>query len=154
LIAGQPLYSTDWTDLNGVHHTDELDINCHCFDPTKTIVLNPKAWANIPDGVFGAQQSTIRALRGVRQPLENVNFSRNFRIKERMSFQMRVEFTNAFNRTRYGTTGSAAVNVGNFQSTPTTNAQTGLYSGGFGTIVPTGGTTGFRTGLLIARLTF
>lgn len=154
LIAGQPLYSTDWTDLSGNKHTDELDINCHCYDPTKTIVLNKNAWANIPDGVFGAQQSTIRGLRGVRQPLENVNFSRNFRIRERMSFQIRAEFQNAFNRTRYGTTGSAAVNVGNFQSSPTTNAQTGLYSGGFGTIVPTGGTTGFRTGLLIGRLVF
>jgi len=154
LIAGQPLYSVDWTDLSGVHHTDELDINCHCYDPTKTIVLNPKAWANIPDGVFGAQQSTIRGLRGVRQPLENVNFSRNFRIKERMSFQIRAEFQNAFNRARWGTTGSGPVNVGNFQSAPTTNAQTGLYSGGFGTIVPTGGTANFRTGLLIARLVF
>src|SRR5262249_28772721 len=25
-IAGQPLYSVDWFDLDGKHHTDELDI--------------------------------------------------------------------------------------------------------------------------------
>src|SRR6185295_14628934 len=25
-VAGQPLFSTDWTDLSGVHHTDQLDI--------------------------------------------------------------------------------------------------------------------------------
>jgi hypothetical protein len=153
LIAGQPLYSTDWTDLDGKHHTDELDINCHCYDPTKTIVLNPKAWENIPNGVFGAQQTVIRQFRGVRQPLENVNFSRNFRIRERMSFQMRVEFTNAFNRARWGTTGSAPVNVGNYQSNPSTTPQ-GLYSAGFGTIVPATGTANFRTGLLIGRLVF
>jgi len=148
-IEGQPFYSTDWVDRDGNRRTDELDVNCRCFEPTKTIVLNTKAWTNIPNGVFGAQQTTIRQFRGIRAPQENVNFSRNFRIKERMSFQMRVEFQNAFNRTRY-----PAINVGNFQSTPTTNAQTGLYSGGFGTIVPTGGTTGFRTGVLIGRLTF
>lgn len=152
LVAGQPLYSTDWTDLDGKHHTDELDINCHCYDPTKTIVLNTKAWENIPNGVFGAQQTVVRQFRGVRQPLENVNFSRNFRIKERMSFQIRAEFTNAFNRARWGTTQSAPVNVGNFQSTP--SIVNGLYTAGFGTIVPASGTPNFRTGLLIARLVF
>ena len=26
-------WSVDWTDLSGAHHTDPLDINCHCFDP-------------------------------------------------------------------------------------------------------------------------
>jgi len=24
-----------------------VDINCHCFDPTKTIVFNPAAWAKV-----------------------------------------------------------------------------------------------------------
>ena len=152
LIAGKPLYSTDWTDLDGKHHTDELDINCHCYDPTKTLVLNKDAWENIPNGVFGAQQSQIRGFRGVRQPLENVNFSRNFRIKERMSFQIRAEFTNAFNRSRWGTTQSAPVNVGNFQSVP--SIANGIYTGGFGTILPASGTPNFRTGILIARLVF
>src|SRR6185436_19408430 len=83
LIDGQSLWSTDWTDYDGVHHTDPLDINCHCFDPTKTTVLNKNAWANIPDGQWGAQQSSIRGFRGFRAPQENVNFSRNFRVKQR-----------------------------------------------------------------------
>ena len=43
-------WSVDWTDNGGVHHTDPLDINCRCFDPEKTIVLNPAAWDTIPDG--------------------------------------------------------------------------------------------------------
>ena len=34
-------WSVDWTDNCGKHHTDPLDINCHCFDPTKTVVLIP-----------------------------------------------------------------------------------------------------------------
>jgi hypothetical protein len=154
-IAGQPLYSTDWTDYSGVHHTDELDINCHCFDPTKTIVLNPKAWANIPNGVWGAQQDSIRNFRGFRYPQENVNFSRNFRLKERLSLQIRAEFTNAFNRTQLPQPNAGAGN--NFNSLPTTfstGSNTGLYSGGFGSVVPVTGTANARSGLLIARLTF
>ena len=59
-------WSVDWTDLNGVHHTDPLDINCHCFDPTKTQVLNPKAWTNVPDGQWANDFSSIRGFRGFR----------------------------------------------------------------------------------------
>ena len=73
-------WSVDWTDNNGVHHTDPLDINCHCFDPTKTQVLNPAAWTNVPNGQFAANESSIRSFRGIRIPVENANFSRNFRI--------------------------------------------------------------------------
>jgi len=147
LIDGQSLWSTDWTDYDGVHHTDPLDINCHCFDPTKTIVLNKNAWANIPDGQWGAQQSSIRGFRGFRAPQENVNFSRNFRVKERMTVQIRAEFANAFNRLRLPTP-----NVGNFSSAPT--IVNGIYTGGFGTVVPGGGTAGARSGTLIGRVTF
>src|SRR5262249_49167772 len=139
----------DWTDYNGVHHTDELDVNCHCFDPTKTIVLNKNAWANIPDGLWGSQQSSIRNYRGIRIPQENVNFSRNFRIKERVTFQMRVEFQNACNRTQLPQPNSA---LQNFASSPTST--NGLFTGGFGVINPTGGTSNYRQGLLVGRLTF
>ena len=34
-------WSVDWTDYSGDHHTDPIDVNCHCFDPTKNLVLNP-----------------------------------------------------------------------------------------------------------------
>ena len=98
-VAGQSLWSTNWTDYNGVVHTDPIDINCHCFDPTKTVVLNPAAWANVPDGQWANNFSTIRNYRGFRYPTENANFGRTFRIKERVTFNVRVEFTNAFNRT-------------------------------------------------------
>jgi hypothetical protein len=149
-IAGQPLYSVDWTDLSGVRHTDELDINCHCFDPTKNIVLNPKAWANVPDGRWGAQQGVMRNFRGFRYPQENANISRTIRIKERMNLQLRVEFQNIFNRTQLPQ--PVALTTTNFQSTPT--QANGMYTGGFGAVVPTGGTGNFRTGLLIGRFTF
>jgi hypothetical protein len=151
---GTPMnpWSVDWTDYSGTHHTDPLDINCHCFDPTKTVVLNPAAWSNIPDGQFGANQSSIRSFRGQRQPSENANFGRTFQIKERASLNIRAEFTNVFNRTQL-----PAIGLGNFASAAvkfTSGPNTGLYSSGFGTINPTAGTTGQRTGLLVARFQF
>jgi len=91
-------WSVDWTDYSGTHHTDPIDINCHCFDPTKTIVLNPNAWDNVPDGQWAADNSTLRFYRGFRQPVENANFSRSFRITERVNLNVRVEFNNVFNR--------------------------------------------------------
>jgi len=151
-VEGQPLYSTNWVDYDGNVRTDELDVNCHCFDPTKTIVLNPAAWSNIPNGQWGAQQTAIRQFRGIRQPQENINVSRNFRIKERVVLHIRAEFQNAFNRTRLPQPA-----IGNFTATPTkfaTGSNAGLYSGGFGTVLPTSGTGGARAGTLIARLTF
>ena len=91
-------WSVDWTDNSGQHHTDPLDINCHCFDPTKTVVFNPAAWENAPNGQWGADQSALRWYRGVRHPGENANFSRTFRVKERVTMNFRVEFNNIFNR--------------------------------------------------------
>jgi hypothetical protein len=149
---GQSLWSTNWTDYNGVQHTDPIDINCHCYDPTKTIVLNPAAWSNVPDGQWSSNQSTFRQYRGYRYPQENANFGRTFRLKERVTLNIRAEFTNVFNRTRLPqptTSGFATV------PTKQTSGQfIGLYSGGFGTVVPTGGTSGYRTGTLVGRLTF
>jgi hypothetical protein len=63
-----------------------------------------------------------------------------------------VEFTNVFNRTQLP--GPA---LGNFASAPvkfTSGPNTGLYSSGFGTINPTAGTGGYRTGSFVARLQF
>ena len=34
------------------------NLNCHCFDPNKTFVLNPAAWVNPPAGQFGTAAPT------------------------------------------------------------------------------------------------
>ncbi|MFM2124981.1 MAG: hypothetical protein RL328_1432, partial [Acidobacteriota bacterium] len=152
-VEGQSLWSTNWVDYDGNRRTDPIDINCHCFDPTKNVVLNPAAWSNIPNGSWGAQQTAIRQFRGIRQPQENLNVSRNFRLKERVVLHIRVEFQNVMNRTRLPqpvTNASFAAT----QQTFTSGAFAGLYSGGFGTILPTSGTAGARTGTMIARITF
>ena len=148
-------WSVDWTDYSGKHHTDPIDINCHCFDPTKTVVLNPNAWENIPNGQFGAQtRAPCVSYRGIRHPTENANFSRNFRITERVKLNVRVEFNNIFNRMQSCRTPPPPATSPAAPTKFTSGANTGLYSGGFGTIVPLSGTSGMRTGQLVARITF
>jgi hypothetical protein len=152
LIPGMSPWSVDWTDYSGKVHTTPLNINCHCFNIATTQVLNPAAFTNVPNGQFGADQASIRSFRGQRQPSENANFSRNFRVKERYSFQVRAEFTNIFNRLQF-----PAITLGNFATAPTkftTGPNAGLYSGGYGTIVPEAGTTGQRAGTLVGRFSF
>jgi hypothetical protein len=150
-------WSVDGTDYSGVHHTDPLDINCHCFDPTKTIVLNPAAFTNVPDGTFGANQSSIRDFRGQRQPVENANLSRNFRLREGVNLNVRVELNNVFNRTQLPaifTTLGALPNFATKTTFFTTGANTGLVSGGYGAILPLGGLVGQRAGSFVGRITF
>ncbi len=55
-------WSVDWTDLGGNKRTDPLDINCKCFDPNKTLVLNPAAWELVPNGQWAAQTQVIPSL--------------------------------------------------------------------------------------------
>jgi hypothetical protein len=154
-------WSVDWTDYSGVHHTDPLDINCHCFNPLKTQVLNPNAWTNIPDGTFGAQQSTLRFFRNQRHPSENLNISRDFAWKERLHLNVRVEFDNIFNRLQLPNINVAS----SYTAAPTlvtSGVNAGAYSGGFGTFTSTAiggsvllnGGLGQRTGSFVARLTF
>ena len=161
LIPGMSPWSANWTDYNGVHHTDPIDVNCHCFDPTTTQVLNPAAFTNVPNGQFAADQSSIRSFRGMRVPVENANFSRNFRIKERYNLSIRAEFTNIFNRLQLPTAAGALGGINrNFTAAPTkftSGPNAGAYSGGFGTIVTpfsTTGITGQRAGTVVARFTF
>ena len=151
-------WSVNWVDNAGNQRTDPIDINCHCFDPLKNQVLNPAAWENIPNGQWGDQQSTLRFYRGIRLPNESANFSRNFRLKEGVNLNVRVEFQNIFNRMLW-TNGpaSALVTAGNFANAPTkftTGVNTGYFSGGFGTINVAGGLSGQRAGSFVARLSF
>jgi len=74
------------------------DLNCHCFDPNTTIVLNPAAWTNPAPGQFGGAYY-YGDYRGQRRPVENLAIGRSFRIRERVSLNLRAEFQNILNRT-------------------------------------------------------
>jgi hypothetical protein len=73
------------------------DLNCHCFDPSTTFVLNPAAWSNPTSGQFGSG-TYYNDYRAQRRPVENLGIGRLFRIREKASISVRAEFTNLFNR--------------------------------------------------------
>ncbi|PWT86745.1 MAG: hypothetical protein C5B58_00915, partial [Acidobacteria bacterium] len=83
-VSGQPLFTQD--------------LNCHCFDPNTTFVLNPKAWSDPPAGQFGTAAAYYSDYRQQRRPQENLALGRTFRIRERYSLNLRAEFVNVFNR--------------------------------------------------------
>ena len=150
-VPGVPLYATTWVDNSGQTHTTPLDINCHCFDPSKTFVLNPAAWTSPANGQFGTSAEYYGDFRYQRHPNESIGLGRTFKIKERTSLMVRADFSNIFNRTF----------LNNPQATGYTLTQTsgtnGLTTGGFGWVnrnyssVQNGQP---RAGTIVARFTF
>ena len=151
-------WSVDWTDLSGQHHTDPLNIDCHCFDPRTTQVLNPKAWSNVPDATWAAQTNQLPFFRNARRPTENANLARNFRFgpDRRYNLQVRVEFQNIFNRKFVPTP-----TLGNVATAPApvlgSSATATAFTSGFGTfgnqsVAAVYGTP--RSGQFIARFSF
>jgi hypothetical protein len=146
-------WSVDWVDLKGNRRTDPLDINCKCFDPNKTIVLNPNAWEQVPNARWPEQTQILPFFRAARQPSEAANLARNFRFGPdgRFNLQVRMEFQNVFNR-RF----LPAPQLGNFLTAPTVNAQ-GHYVAGFGTFGNLSNAGAFgtpRSGQFVGRFTF
>jgi hypothetical protein len=146
LVAGQPLYNVN---INSIHS----------YNPATTQVLNPAAWAPCATNATCPAVSTLYPnFRAPRDPSENANIGRNFRIKERMNFHIRAEFVNIFNRTLL-----PVPTATNPQNAVTKTA--GINSSGFGVIntfatpgsQPAGAAPPYltpRTGTLIARFTF
>jgi hypothetical protein len=136
-VPGEPLYT--------------VDVNCHCYDPAKTFVLNPKAWTNPPQGQFGTSAPFYSDYRYQRHPQENFNFGRVFQITEKINFDLRAEFTNIFNRTFYSNPSATNPFV------PQTVGANGLNSGGFGYIPLTFSSNQFgqpRQGTIVGRFVF
>jgi hypothetical protein len=112
------------------------DLNCHCIDPTKDLVLNPAAWTDAPDGQWGTSAYYYNDYRYERRPNESISVGRVFRIKERYALTFRMNFTNIFNRIEMAN--PAFTNA----TAPTTrNTTTGFLTGGFGFINYVGGST-------------
>lgn len=133
-VPGQPLFLKD--------------LNCHCVDPNKEFVLNPAAWSDPAAGQWGTSAAYYNDYRQQRRPAEQVGFGREFRIREGMSFQMRAEFFNVFNRTQMNSPAS-----GNALQAQLRNG-VGVPASGFGYINPTSLAFGPRSGQLVARFGF
>jgi len=136
-VPGEPLYLKD--------------LNCHCIDPNKELVLNPKAWSDPAPGEWGTSAAYYDDFRYQRRPSEQLGIGRIFRIRESMSFEIRGEWFNAFNRTVMPNP-----SAGNPLQTPAFNAQR-VPTAGFGWINVTSNatanntTSGQRNGQLVAR---
>jgi hypothetical protein len=124
------------------------DLNCHCFDPNTTFVLNPAAWSNPAAGQWGTAAAYYSDYRYQRRPVENISLGRTFRIKERASLQIRAEFTNIFNRTEPNNPTAT-----NALATQTRNTA-GQTTAGFGYISTGTVFAAPRQGQLIARFQF
>jgi hypothetical protein len=124
------------------------NLNCHCFDPNTTFVLNPKAWTDPPAGQFGTAAAYYGDYRQQRRPQENLALGRTFRIREKYSFNIRGEFVNAFNRTEMNSPTST-----NAAATQTRNS-VGQATAGFGWINTTSVAAPPRAGSLVARFQF
>jgi hypothetical protein len=139
-----------------------VDLNCHCYDPNKTFVLNRNAWEDPAPGQFGSSAAYYSDYRSQRRPMENMNLGRTFQIKEGLSFSVRMEVTNVLNRAYWGDpTGPSLTNFRLQQSVVTSGPLAGNTVAGFGRVLTTGatafGTTANllpRQGSLVARLTF
>ena len=138
-VAGVPLFLVD-------------NLNCHCFDPSTTPVLNRAAWTNPAPGTFAVSSPYYSDFRYARHPQENINLGRTWRMKERYSFNLRVEFSNLFNRTFLANPTSTNPTVA-----PTFNAR-GNLTGGFGYVntafQPTNQLGQPRNGTIVMRVTF
>jgi hypothetical protein len=143
-VPGQPLFTVP-------------DLNCHCYDPSTTFVLNPAAWSDPAAGQFGSSTAYYTDFRKQRRPNENLNVGRTFRLREGVTLNVRAEFSNIFNRWVVNNPVTA-----NASAAQVRNAQ-GLTTAGFGFIdrtTQTGGTTPAivniapRSGTLVARIVF
>jgi len=128
------------------------DLNCHCIDPTKDLVLNPDAWTNPSDGQFGTGAPYYNDYRYQRRPSESMSLGRVFKFGEggTKAITVRMNFQNIFNRTEMqNPTGT------NYLAAQTTGTN-GLLTGGFGFINYVGGSTFQppRQGTLEMRLQF
>jgi hypothetical protein len=128
--------------------------NCGCINPnSKQQILNPAAWADTPAGTWGQGAAYYNDYRWQHQASENVNFGRNFQIRERMTLSIRAEFFNVFNRVYLPGPGSSNLQSGNPLATPTYTSA-GVPTGGFGYITNSNGIGGQRNGQLVARFQF
>jgi len=134
-VPGQPLFLQN--------------LNCHCFDPNSSFVLNPAAWVNPPAGQYGTAAAYYDDYRYQRRPVENMSLARNFRVREKMNLQIRAEFTNIFNRTEANN--PVATNA---LATQTRNAVTGQTTAGFGWVNTGTVFAAPRAGQLVARFQF
>jgi hypothetical protein len=150
--------TTYWNFANGNQNLFLVDPNSH-FDPTKQLVLNPAAWVDAAPGQFGTSAPYYGNYRWQRQPSENINLGRIFRMgrEGKYQLQIRAEFQNMFNRHFFSA--PSATNPATIVTKNNAMVQggkaAGALSAGFGYVSFLNGAGDTpRTGLLVARFQF
>jgi hypothetical protein len=164
---GVPLFlkTTNFVNPDGTTTTTTApleDLNCHCIDPTKDLVLNSAAWNNPVAGQWGTAAPYYNDYRYERRPSESMSLGRVFQFGTEahpMKLTFRMNFTNIFNRTNLSNPSSPAppATGGPAPATATAiNKTTGLTTGGFGFINYVGGSVLLppRQGTLEMRFSF
>ncbi|MBV9746640.1 MAG: TonB-dependent receptor [Acidobacteriia bacterium] len=151
-ISTQLFQPTYMNRVSGVPLYLVSDLNCHCFDPSTTPVLNPAAWTNPAPGQFSSATPYYADYRYARHPIENINAGRTWVIKERFSLNLRVEWANFLNRTYIPNPTSTNPTV------QVTRNKLGNLNGGFGYIstafLPTSQLAQPRNGTIVMKVTF
>jgi hypothetical protein len=123
---------TNYTGLfSAAQYPSTTNVSPHLVNPIVKQWFNPAAFIQTADDTFGDVSRC--ALFGPGQNNFDISLSRNFPIKERFTFQVRADFTNAFNHPQFD------------------NLQTTITNGAFGAATSD---TGARTIQLDARVTF
>jgi hypothetical protein len=123
--------------------------NCHCVDPNYDFILNPNAWVDPAAGQFGTGAAYYNDYRQQRRPSEGMSLGRTFRFKEGVTFNIRADFQNIFNRTEMNSPTST-----NAKQSRTYDAKTGKASSGFGYINPASVAFAPRAGMIVGRFNF
>jgi len=124
------------------------DLDCHCIDPNKDFVLNPKAWSDPLPGQWGFSATYYGDYRFQRRYDEQLSIGKVVRLRERMNFQVRAEFFNIFNRTYLNNPDS-----GNALAAQQVNSS-GVPTSGFGRINSGSVFLPPRSGQLVMRFEF
>jgi hypothetical protein len=128
-------------------------LNTHNVNPRTTFFLNPAAWANPATGTYANSKPFYSDYRGPRYPSEQLGIGKVIPFKEGVTFSLRADFFNVFNRWAY----PGLNNTSNpFQTAQ--YASDGSISNGFGFfgdgISGAGGNYAPRSGEFVARIQF
>jgi hypothetical protein len=128
-------------------------LNDHSVNPRTTFFLNPAAWANPSQGQYATSKPYYGDYRGPRYPSEQLGFGKVIPFKEGLTFSLRADFFNVFNRWAYPN----LQNTGNPFQTPQYGGN-GSIVNGFGflgdSISGAGGNYPPRSGEIVARIQF
>lgn len=129
------------------------NLNDHSVNPRTTFFLNPAAWTNPAPGTYATSKPFYGDYRGPRYPNEQLGLGKVVPIKEGMSFSLRADFFNVFNRWAYPNLN----NTSNPFQAPQYGGD-GSISNGFGFfgdgISGAGGNYAPRSGEFVARFQF